>query len=484
MNYNVSNLKSIQYKGNKMEMSKLQDLEISRYESIYGSEMSMVADAMKEKHGYEFGEYDALAFGRLANTWESFLPMFESDTTTREQLGDILKSNLGVVVGSYSGLPIQYLASVQPINDEGGMIYYRQATATTTRGGVNAGDLLVSQTGNVNTNIGQYASEESSVTFSSGATVLDPKTVQLGKAVVKGSVVFMAGGRKFIDNGDGNIVGVGIKSEKSTINYETGELKVEFSDATGIAVNSDIDVIYVNNLVAANEVPGFRWELQSSFIRANAYMLGSSFSTLSNMVVKKKFGMNLADEVTAEAVNLVNGAILYNAINKLKISAAKNSVTLGANAISWALNGGAGVSTIDHRSTFDDVLIEATNAMYTLSGKGDVSFIITGSEGLKILKTLGLRIIKRGVAGPHLIGFYDNNIPVFYAPAPLLSNNKMLMGFRGQSWWESPLVYAPFLPVTTTSATTKSVFTQESGVVTMAGLDTVNPGFVVEVTLS
>lgn len=219
-------------------------------------------------------------------------------------------------------------------------------------------------------------------------------------------------------------------------------------------------------------------------LAANAYMLGSSFSTLSNMVVKKKFGMNLADEVTAEAVNLVNGATLYNAINKLKISAAKNTVTLGANAISWALNGGAGVSTIDHRSTFDDVLIEATNAMYTLSGKGDVSFIITGSEGLKILKTLGLRIIKRGVAGPHLIGFYDNNIPVFYAPAPLLSNNKMLMGFRGQSWWESPLVYAPFLPVTTTSATTKSVFTQESGVVTMAGLDTVNPGFVVEVTLS
>jgi hypothetical protein len=80
---------------------------------------------------------------------------------------------------------------------------------------------------------------------------------------------------------------------------------------------------------------------------------------------------------------------------------------------------------------------------------------------------------------------FIDGVPVFYAPSSVLPANEMLVGYRGDMWFEAPLVYAPFIPVTTVSTAGQpgNVFINNVGVAHGAGLETVSKGFVQRITL-
>lgn len=132
---------------------------VANYESKYGSEIDVVAESMREKFKYEWRSEDTEAFGRYADNWESFRPIFESDVTARNALGPALSDNLGLVAMAYAALPIQNFASVQPLNDEAGTVYYRNAIAVNARGEVQAGDNLITPHGQINSKIASFTNE-------------------------------------------------------------------------------------------------------------------------------------------------------------------------------------------------------------------------------------------------------------------------------------------------------------------------------------
>ena len=74
------------------------------------------------------------------------------------------------------------------------------------------------------------------------------------------------------------------------------------------------------------------------------------------------------------------------------------------------------------------------------------------------------------------MGFFQN-IPVFHAPASLIADDEAIVGYRGASWFSSPVVYAPFLPVVTVKGTGANVFNRKNGVAHAAAVETVVSGF-------
>lgn len=458
---------------------------IEKYESQYGDLIEVVADSMSAKYGYGWTGNDSIAFGQYADNWMDFKEVLENDATARSDLGPVLDTDLGIVAMSYGSLPIQNIASVQPLNDEAGTIYFRNSVATTTRNGVTKGDKLINTTGVAK--VGNYSKEVTSANFIIADTSVLDYTTTLEGGIKPGSFKLnLAGKVKAFDTGEGAIIGVGIDSESSTINYTTGDVVLKFIDLVGKGVVAD-DVATIEAKVdlVQGEVatPGAKWVLESKTIESDYYILQSSFSTLSEYVVKKKFGAELNNEITADLVAQINSSVMEDAITNLRASALK-SEELSGTVINWSMTPSAGTADIDHRATFDDVLIDAVGVMNDITGRGQISAIITGTKGKKIFKTIGMTMYKTGSeGGTSLTGEYDG-VPVYYAPATVLGRNEILVIYRGQNWYESALVYAPFLPVTTISGRSSgSVFENASGVFHAAGLESVIDGFVAKINL-
>lgn len=467
-----------------MTMNILNDGAVAKYESNYGDLIQVTADSMKKKFEYEWTPDDTVAFGRYADTWAEYRDVFESDTTARNVLGSALNSNLGLVAMAYSALPIQNFASVQPLNDEAGTINFRHAVATNTRGDVKAGDILINPYGNVNKKVDTYISETQVVTtkFTTGT---DSYTQNTYKELVPGRVKINIEGGKYkgFDDGEGHILGVGIVAEESTVNYATGEIKIKLSaDAVSkITDQANIEICVDQSTVAADEIPGMKWVLDSKVVRVEYDVLQSQYSTISELVLKKRYGADLSERVTSDLITQATSATMWKSIRKLRDAAIRNEQRSGI-AITWSMASAAGVADYDHRRTFDDKIIDAVDMMYKLAGRGEVSTIFVGKKGKQILRTAGMRMIRNSVAGPHLCGMYDT-IPVYYAPSSVM-DNEMLVVYRGNDWNESALVYAPFLPITTVSGKAVSnVLTDAQAVFHAAAVENVVDGFVSRITI-
>lgn len=471
--------------------------EADKYSKKYSEELAILNESYEKKYGAHkrWNEsFDAIAFGKYAENFENYMPILESDQTTRDNLGSILNQGLDLVLASYSALPMQFIASIQPLDQEVGVAYFRRAVATVDRAGIRAGDELMGEWGRMNDNIGDYASEtivNDSLSINSTTTGL--QTVTLTGPISKHSIKISVPGKlEAFDDGAGHIFGIGINSDNSSVNYETGVLNIEFSNIAGMGLTTPTAVIVTATqlLPASQKIPAFKWDLVSKPIQVQYWMLQSSYSMVSDFVVRKKFGAALSDELVKDTVNEVSGAVLFKAIQKLRKAAIINETLpiLAAHGISggvtWSETPPAGVSPLDHRRTFDDCLENAVRRMEIIAGKGGVSFMIVGSTGRKILRTLGVQD-QGAIAGPHLIGFYGA-VPVFYAPNNILPANEVLVGYRGDTWFEAPLVYAPFLPVTTVKVegNTNNSFVNTVGTAHGAGLEIVAGGFVQRITIN
>lgn len=472
-------------------IEKRQEQEAEKYISKFGSVIEEACDTYNDLYkgtNKEWTRNDTVALGSYLETWESYSKMFEADPTTRDSLGDYLKVGLGLVAIQYVALPATFFASIQPLADEVGVIYYRELVATMTRGAITQGDIIGSQQGKLSASLDDYYAEEvtKSTNVVSGTGTYNialqapvrPRTIEVTVTIVGGA---NEGVYRGIDDGNGFLIGnwpTPAAGQTGTINYTSGAVVVKLGD-TG-ATSGTIAIKYHQNLAQAATIPGFHYQLASKATRVNYFVLSNEYSTLADFVVRKRFGMALTDDIAAAAVAQINSAVLTSMIRKLKAAAVSS---LGGGTTTWSATPPDGVSVAEHRKTFPDALEAATQGIDAKTGRGAISFIIAGSFGRRILNTLGVTLVRKPLPGPYLAGFWSN-IPVFYAPADLIDNDELIVGYRGPAWFEAPLVYGPFLPIVTVKGTGANVFNRIQGTAHAAAVDTVVPGFCAQIKIT
>jgi len=414
----------------------------------------------------------------------------ESDVTTTGDLGTALTTNLGLAATQYATSIIPFIGSIQPTDQELAVVYYKRAIATSSRGGVSTGDELQNEFGKVNSDIDSYTDDtqtaQSAIADNAGAPSNGAYTITLQGEVKRGSVNISIGGVvTAIDNGEGKIFGGYIDPDASSVDYQSGTLVIQLTDAAGagLAVGDSIDVVYTQLLFGSETIPGFKYDLRPEALPVRYWPLQITYDAVSDFVTRRRFGTAINELAQKDLINQVNKAVSYNAVKQLRAAAIKNETILGG-SVSWSLVPPAGTSLVEHRRTFEDVYDLATSRMEEITGLGGVSAIICGSEGRKIFKTLGLDS-KTNKPGVYVVGFHDG-IPVIYAPKDFIPANEVLAIFKGDDLFETPLVYAPFLPVMTVTVQGRdhNVFQTSTGVAHGAAIKAVNGGFAMRVILS
>lgn len=467
----------------------------AKFESAYGNEIEVVSKAMKDKYEHDWSVHDTIAFGQQADTWLTFKEIMESDTATKNVLGSSLTSNLGIVALQFSQLPVQALASLQPMTDsDSSKIFFRKGVAVNANGNVAAGDQLIGAYGSVNNDVDSFMSDTQtlSIPFVAGQTTYP---LALGTELRPGRIaVSVAGGKiKGMDSGEGNILGVGVNADLSVVDMITGVGTLELVDPAGkgIVAGDMIDVTYQTDMVGSNTIPTMKWLVEDKDIRAEYFLLQSQHSTIAEMVLRKKMGMSLSADITADLISQATAATMNTLIRKLRNAAISNEVATG-NAITWSTTPNAGTTQYDHRQTLDDVFIDAVDSMIAMSGIGAISALVIGSEGRKILRTAGMKSYKTGaVTGAHLVGNYDG-IPCYYAPQSVLAKNEILCVYRSPNVnFQAAAVVAPFLPITTAQGSNgagqggmaDNVLVNSTAVFSATGVEAVMPAFVQRVTI-
>lgn len=235
--------------------------EAEKYLHAYRDQIEMLESKSAISKVRAVTPYDIYALGKQLESFDIYRSLCEEDGTL-SQLGRIPDVAFDVLTIAYSASPISVIASVQPIDEEKGIVYYKNVVATSTRGNINQGQTLFAPIGGeVNTPIG-YASDTTTVAV--GKTVAGTRTYNFNLGNVplrpyKQSV--RVGDIQGRDDGNGHIVGYGIQG---LIDYRTGVASIQFfEDPT-----PDEDILFTScqDMEGAKELPSLILKLTTKSV--------------------------------------------------------------------------------------------------------------------------------------------------------------------------------------------------------------------------
>jgi len=233
--------------------------------------------------------YDVYALGHQLHQFENYVQMCEEDGTVN-QLGKIPNVALDVITVAYGSSPLSVAASVQPVEEEQGTIYYKDVVAQTTRGGVTTGDVM-STPNQMDQNIydgysGDIATQTLDTTV---ALTLTYGGVVTNAPLRKERVIVTVPslGLTATDNGNGFLIGYNLQG---TIDYATGAITVEF--ATNPGVGAAIVVQSAQDFEGAPDIPKIVFQLKSKSIMSRIWALKSTVGLEQSYAFETSFWFN------------------------------------------------------------------------------------------------------------------------------------------------------------------------------------------------
>lgn len=391
--------------------------------------------SMLARAGQSINPSDIYALGRQLEQFEDYRSFVESNGSVAD-LGQIPNIALDVITASYGSSILPLVASTQAIDEEQGIIYFKQIKATSSGYGRTAGDVISNATGGSNYSetygsyevagevVGQTVAGTTSYSINLVKVPVRPFTVNLNVADTQ----FRA-----IDDGKGAILGAGVSG---TINYETGVVALTFSADPGA---HDVVASYGVNVEAGNDVLGISGSLDSTSIRAEVFSLKAETGLLQEYSFQKRFGRMATDEVAQDLTSELTRVINTAAIKRMDL-ACKNEVT-------WKKTAPDGVSYAEHKLTFVDAFANAENMLNSAAGRGNISRMIAGTNAAAILRGMpGFTTVDTALNQSVGLYGYLNGVPVIRASS-IIDTDSIVCSYKGGSYFEAPLVHAPYMPL-------------------------------------
>ena len=462
---------------NEQIKSKQTDLEAERYLKKYRPMIeALEKDSMISKVR-SVRSYDVYNLGRQLEMWEHYKMICEEEGTA-SQLGKLPTVALDIITASYGTNPLSVIASIQPIQEEIGLIYFKKLVAQNTRGNVTAGQIISDAVNMEQVAPVGYASDRLTQSGPTTTAAVLAYTFNLTQIPVRpGSVTIAAGSIVIpnIDNAEGLILGNGIQG---TINYVTGAVSITFAADPGAGVG--IAATYATDFEAALDIPQIQFKMTSKQIQARVFALKSTIGMEQSYAMRQRFGMVAEDEVANDLVSSINAETMNIAIAQLSAAA-------GAAAFTWNATPDAGVSYVDHKQAFKDQVAKLESVILGAAGRGIVNVMIAGRGVCSLIQTLpGFTKISDGTSiGPHIFGTLDGCIIVRVPNTAVLATGDVLGIYNGTSPFESAFVYSPYMPllITTAMPTGQNPLLNQKAAAVWAGTDVLVPQFVKRFTV-
>lgn len=387
-----------------------------------------------------------------------------------QSIGSFEKFVFPIVRAVFPNLIAKDIVSVQPMTGPTSLVFYLDAVYGTDKGSVSAGDTMFSaRKGHLADD--QYSSESVSgetfqaqsattaVSFTLGFQSCRPGTFSAAYTDQTGAVAVT-------DNGVGGLVGSGGDGiSAGTINYATGA--VAWTAGSNLA--TDVTGSYYYNSEGSDQVPIVDINLSSVPVRAIPHKLRARWSVEAATNLKAIHGMDAETELVALLSEKIRWDVDRRVISDLFTIASAGSV-------SWNKPAPAAISYNDHKQTFIDALIEASNLIFRATRRGTGNFVVCGTNVANVVESLyGFRPQAVAGNGVVFVGTLQGRWSIY--KDPYLDADTFLVGWKGTSFLEAGYVYAPYVPLYTTPTYVLDDMLNRKGMMSQYGVKAINGDF-------
>lgn len=407
-----------------------------------------------------------------------YIDMLDEDVRI-QSIGSFEKFVFPIVRAVFPNLIAKDIVSVQPMTGPTSLVFYLDAVYGTAKGTVAAGDTMFSaRKGHLADD--QYSSEaitgEILVTAADagGQTVIPASAADFGS--VRPGTFSMSGvctGTDVVwtatDNGVGGFSITGNTfSPAPTINYATGVVST-FTLGTGQKSATAITCNYYYNSEGSANIPIVDINLSSVPVRAIPHKLRARWSVEAATNLKAIHGMDAESELVALLSEKIRWDIDRRILSDLFTIASAGSVT-------WNKPAPAAVSYNDHKQTFIDALIEASNLIFRATRRGTGNFVVCGTNVSNVVESLyGFRPQAVAGNGVVFVGTLQGRWSIY--KDPYMDADTFLVGWKGNSFLEAGYVFAPYVPLYTTPTYVLDDMLNRKGMMSQYGVKAINGDF-------
>jgi hypothetical protein len=415
------------------------------YYSKYRKQMDLLEKSILCKVRGGLQAQDVYALGKQLESFDAYKQLCEEEGSI-SQLGQIPKVAYDVITATYGVSILPIIASVQPIDEERGNVYFKNIRSSSTKGSQTAGQVITDPRSQIVTPSG-YASNDisaevlgatgatpgTSYSFTMAAAPVRPQTVQI--SIQNDNVNYCQ------DDGNGKLIGVGVYG---SINYLTGLCQLTFAVAP--AMNMNIFANYQQNYELSTDIPQIDQFFDSKGILAKIYALKGTVGMLQAFGMKKRFGMVAEDELAKDLVQEINREVGGDLIRKMR------SQAVGSTLFSKTPPS-ANISYFEHKQTYKDQMAVAESTLVGNAGRGTISLLIVGKDHAAVLQTLPgwKKMFDGNSLGAHLYGELDGVPVVRVMEQNIIAGGQGIAVWKGTSPFEAAAVYSPFMPLAVTS---------------------------------
>ena len=346
------------------------------------------------------------------------------------------------------------------------------------------------------------------VTTASVSTVLDTNGVRAFEASGS-SVGFSTTINDFTQISGGNLLFFVSGSTLATVNQSTGSLVVFYNKATNFQTRGDFEDSpqdtpnsFSNPNAASSAsivIPEINVQMKSETISAktrklkaqwtpefaqdlNAYHSLDAEAELTGMLseyISLEIDLEILDMLIENAVTVANwSAQIGNQINAAGTAYTSNTAGAYYNQMSWF-------------QTLGIKLQAVSNKIHQLTLRGGANFLVCSPTVATILESIpGFAADTDGAAdtmkyafGVQKIGALNSRYKVY--KNPYMTENTILMGFRGNQFLECGAVYAPYVPLIMTPLVyDPNTFTPRKGIMTRYAKKMIRPEYYGKVYVS
>jgi hypothetical protein len=405
----------------------------------------------------------------------TFIGNMEEDVRI-SSIGSFEKFVFPIVRAVFPNLIAKDIVSVQPMTGPTSLVFYLDAVYGTTKGSVTAGDTMFSaRKGHLTDD--QYSSElidaEAIVASATdGQTAVNVflqfRSARPGTVVLSGISKTTGSPFTLRDNGVGGFSATGIALTSGSINYATGQIILTLG-ATGMEVGSALTAAYYYNSEGSDQIPIVDINLSSVPVRAIPHKLRARWSVEAATNLKAIHGMDAESELVALLSEKIRWDVDRRVISDLFTIASAGSVT-------WNKPAPAAVSYNDHKQTFIDALIEASNLIFRATRRGTGNFVVCGTNVSNVIESLyGFRPQAVAGNGVVFVGTLQGRWSIY--KDPYLDADTFLVGWKGSSFLEAGYVYAPYVPLYTTPTYVLDDMLNRKGMMSQYGVKAINGDF-------
>lgn len=405
----------------------------------------------------------------LLENQRMFVDSLEEDVKI-QSIGSFEKFIFPIVRAVFPNLIAKDIVSVQPMTGPTSLVFYLDAVYGTSKGTVSAGDTMFSaRKGHLADD--QYSSEKvtGEVAQAQSATTAASFTLDFESCrpgTFSATYTDLTDVVTVSDNGIGVLSasgGDGISS--GVINYATGVV----SWTAGSNLATDITVSYYYNSEGSANVPIVDINLSSVPVRAIPHKLRARWSVEAATNLKAIHGMDAESELVALLSEKIRWDVDRRIISDLFTIASAGSVT-------WNKPAPAAISYNDHKQTFIDALIEASNLIFRATRRGTGNFVVCGTNVANVIESLyGFRPQAVAGNGVVFVGTLQGRWSIY--KDPYMDADTFLVGWKGSSFLEAGYVYAPYVPLYTTPTYVLDDMLNRKGMMSQYGVKAINGDF-------